>query len=171
MELVKQVAAVGVQHHGVGAGVDGETRGVAHALDEVVDVLDLERLGDEVREPEGAHRAGGVGRGEGVGELLASQTRRELHAHLGTIVVAPVDEHVEALDVVEVGKLGAGARLVLAGHDVGTGDDEAGTALGALLEVVDALVAVGTVRLAGGSHRGHEDAVLQLHGSDLGAIE
>ena len=71
----------------------------------------------------------------------------------------------------EVGKLGAGARLVLAGHDVGTGDDEAGTALGAHLEVVDALVAVGTVRLAGGSHRGHEDAVLQLHGSDLGAIE
>ena len=166
LELVQQVSAVGVELDGVGTGQEGELGAVAHLAHQVMDVFHGKGLALEVGEPEGAAVAGAVWRGEGVGELLAAQAGGQLHADLGAVVMAAVDEHVQPFHVVEIRKLGTGTGFVFGGNHVGTGDDQARTAFGPFHEIIDAIDIVGSVRFAGGAHGRHEDPVFQTHGSN-----
>ncbi len=171
MELIKKIAAVGMQLYCIRACVDGQACRISDFTDQIPDVLYGKWFADQIREPEGRHASRGIWRGKRIRELLPAKARRKLYADLRAKMVAAVNQHVEAFHVVEIRQLRTWSGLVFCGNNVSAGNDESCPALCPFGKVIDCVDVVGSISFPRRSHRGHEDAVLQLHRTQRGLIK
>lgn len=160
-----------MKFHRICACIDGQTCRVADLFHQVMNIFFGEWLTDQILVPESPYRTGRVRRGKWVGKLLTAQTRRKLYTHLGTVVVAAFNQHVQTLHMMKIGQLGAGTGFIFCGNYVGTGDDQTGTTFGTLHKIVNSFFAVRAICFTGGSHGTHENTVFQFHRTQLGFVK